>query len=484
MLVLEQDVLRHLSREELDGLHAKTADFYQSVKLSLAIVKKDLAWKPLYFQAEYDHLPSESFFKRLFDAPRFCIVSERMDIDLWEGIEGAIVPGGAGFPVYFEPTEHTPARPLQVSFEGKWQRRGPSFETGLDARLGWNHRWPRLLCEYEGETMEPDLWTLMQNVADINAYNSISEVINDKFGFSKDKFRFEANRLSRGLLVYPIFTSFESASYARERQKVRLVARVVYHSKQKPENICISARIEPRDEDVERLEKSHVATGKTQENLEKELLVSSWESVVKAPAPSIVRSNLSLSCELTESLSLQIDEWPLKSVPELTSRLEINKIMTEKATAGRNRALDYFLKIEKMLLGLKGDEFEEAMFMLLCRLGFEVAWQHKNDPVDIVALSPNGCLVVGCTSAPPTVAMAEDLVKQAQSYRNENNPVVMPVLALNQTDSSDLSQDLQKMQQEEQICFLTKDKLRSLFDVAREESSDRTERYLSRHFRS
>ena len=193
--------------------------------------------------------------------------------------------------------------------------------------------------------MEPDLWPLMQNVADINAYNSISEVINDKFGFSKDKFRFEANRLSRGLLVYPIFTSFESASYARERQKVRLVARVAYHSKQKPENICISARVEPRDEDVERLKKSHVATGKTQDNLEKELLVSSWESVVKAPAPSIVRSNLSLSCELTDSLSLQIDEWPLKSVPELTSRLEINKIMTEKAAAGRNRELDYFLKI-------------------------------------------------------------------------------------------------------------------------------------------
>jgi hypothetical protein len=470
--------LQNFSEEELRKVQDHIMNFCKSVKLTLAVVRGDQEWKPVYLLAEYSYLPSEVAFKALFDTPQFRIVSGRIDVHTWETNKKAIVDGTC----LYIPLEQEGS--LTIAFRGKWAQSGVYFRTGQSVRSEWNRRWPCLVTNLVGgKTIDPGLWSLMENVAItyVTPYTSISEVINDVLGLPREKLRFEVDRIVHGSVLLPIFACLESANYEREKQKVSLVAKLVYHSNVDLGKIGVSARVEKRDQTVERLPKSSPAD-ETAFTSEGELLVAEWESLVEASVTSINRTSLYLSYEEIESLPLLIDEKTLFSVPEVTSREEIERIMTKKAIGGRAQKLDYLLKIEKMLFGQKSNEFEEALFILLCRLGFDVAWENRNDPLDILALSPNGCLAVECTLASPNTVMARELKNKAQQYRSQENPRVIPVLALSQTTSSELDQGLQKMEQEGEICILTKDRLKQLLDALKKESSCRTEHYLSRYF--
>ena len=126
----------------------------------------------------------------------------------------------------------------------------------------------------------------------------------------------------------------------------------------------------------------------------------------------------------------------------------------------------------------KGGEFEEGVFRLLCRMGFDVAWENRNHPFDILAASPNGCLVVECAWDTPSVAMARELIDQSQSYRSTENPLVLPVLATNRTSWSDLDKDLLNMELRGEVYFMTRDRLMQALEKLEVESASRTATYL------
>ncbi len=199
---------------------------------------------------------------------------------------------------------------------------------------------------------------------------------------------------------------------------------------------------------------------------------------MQTPTASVHGTSFHLTYEGLEGTPLPIDEDHLRFVPVIVPKTEIEKLMTEGSD---RRRLDNLMKIEKLLLDGKGTEFEEGMFMLLCRMGFDVAWESRQSRFDLLAVSPNGCLIMECTSDQPSVAQAEDLEERASSYRNERNPLVLPVLATNLTLLSEVESDSQLIKLERhsgEVYFLTRDRLKRLLDKVKHESLGRTEEYL------
>ena len=470
---LRRRILQNLSRETLDKMHPHLFSFYNSVKLSLAIVRGEQAWQALYLLAEYDYLLPNMAFKTLFNTPQFRMISGSISTAEWDSYSQVISDGGS----FSAPLESGDR--LTIVFS-PWKQSGPYFETGYEARTGWNRTWPHIRFDFDATSglIESSLWTLMANAVityDV-PYSSVSEAVSDIFRIKEDRLKFKTEQSIHGSVLLPIFASFDSARYDRSEQKLRLVVQVTHHSKVNQEKLYVSARLETRDQRTERVPKTRPTRAAP---TDEELCRSEWGSYVELSPALVQRTSFHLVYDLVDDYPLLIDQAYLQSVPALTAKSEIEKLMTEKSD---RRRLDYWTKIEKWLLDGKGDEFEEAMFMLLSRAGFDVSWESKNSPFDILAASPNGCLVVECTSDPPSVAMAEELKSSAQLYRSQMNPLVLPVLATNQTSSRDLDLDTTRMHQYGEVYFLTRDRLKQLLDTARYESLARTEKYLQRHF--
>jgi hypothetical protein len=464
-----------LTKQELETVLPHIFSFYESVKLSLAVVRGKEEWQPVYFLAEYDYLSPIGSFKVVFDTPQFRILSGSIDTGEWDGYYNEILNGGA-FLISLENGDY-----LRITFP-KWPQDGPCFETGEEARSAWKRPWPCVRTNFHGgnQAIDTSLWTLMKNAAMTYKvpYASVAEAVSDILGITEANLEFKNSQMVHGSILFPIFASFESAKYVRERQKLHLSATVVYHCKVNPETLYVSARVETREQGAERLQKRSMAST-TIPGREQELCRSEWRSPVETAAGSVRHTNFYLINEAIESFSLLIDEANLRFVPELVTELEIRRLMTEKTD---RRELDHIMKIEKGLLERQGKDFEEALFMLLCRMGFDVAWENENSPFDILAVSPNGCLVVECKSKPPTAAMAEELRDLARSYVNENNPYVMPVLATNLTKLSDLDRDLMQVWQRNEVCMLTRDRLEQLLNAVKHESLEKSERYLQQYF--
>jgi len=458
----------------LDKMHPYLFSFYKSIKLSLALVRGEEAWQPLYFLAEYDyHVPTGSF-RTLFYTPQFRMILGSIDTGQWDSYSQVIRNGGR-FLINLECGDS-----LTIAFP-PWKQDGPYFETGCDARMGWNRAWPHIRVDFHGtsELIERSLWELMENAVityDV-PYSSISEAVSDIFHVNEERLEFKASQSQHGSVLLPIFASFDLAKYDREGNKLRLVTQVICHSKVNREKLYVSARVEAANHAVERVQKTQLKSAIV--GLEEELCRSEWLSEPKLPAASVHHTRFYLVYDLINDSPFLIDQEYLRSVPALTTKSEINRLMEERSD---RRRLDYWTKIERSLLDKKGEDFEKAVFMLLSRSGFDVAWESKNSDIDILAVSPNGCLVVECTWDPPSTAMAQELKELAQSYRNEKNPRVLPVLATNQTSSDDLDQDMKKMHQDGEVFFLTRDRLKQLVDAVQHESLARTEKYLQRHF--
>jgi hypothetical protein len=272
----------------------------------------------------------------------------------------------------------------------------------------------------------------------------------------------------------PLFVSFESAAYVRKEQSVALAAVVSYYSKLNPESLQVSARVGARDETVERLSKTGLPKGTACEH-ERSLCKSEWQTGIETPANSIRRTTFYLVYEAIQDSPLLVDELHLMSVSDLTSKSEIERLMTERTDTPER---DYLLMIEKRLFDEKGKDFEKGVFRLLCRMGFDVVWEGRNHPFDILAASPNGCLVVECTWDTPSVAMAQELMTQACSYRTPENPLVLPVLVTNRISWSDLDKALLSMERRGEVFFMTRDRLMNALDKLKVESASRTTAYL------
>jgi hypothetical protein len=310
-------------------------------------------------------------------------------------------------------------------------------------------------------------------------YSSVSEAVSDILEIKEDRLEFKTGQKVHGTVLLPLFASFDSARYERDKNRLHLSAIVVHHSKVNSGRLFVSARVERREETVERLRKTRLPDSRIL-GPEEDLRRSEWKSLVDAPATSVRHTIFHLVYEAIEDFPLLIDEDHLRLVPVLTAKSEIERLMTERSD---RRGLDYLTKIEKHLLDAKGDQFEEAVYMLLSRMGFDVAWESKNRSFDVLAASPNGCLVVECTSDPPSAVMAEELRDEAQSYKNEKTPRVLAVLATNQTLWSDLESDIDvvKMERERgEVYFLTRDRLKRVLEELKLESLGRSEKYLRR----
>ena len=471
--------MRNLTQQELDTILPHIRDFYKSVKLSLAIVRGKEEWQPVYFLAEYDYLPPQGSFKVVFDTPQFQVLSGNIPTTQWECYNKVILNGGE-FSISLEYEGS-----LTIAFT-KWPQDGPYFETGYEARSAWKRPWPCVLTNFHGgnQVIDNSLWTLMRNAAITYEvpYSSVSEAVSDILRISEDRLEFKASQMVHGSVLLPIFASFETARYVQDQQKLHLSATLLHHSKVDPETLYVSARVETREQKPERLPRKSL-TGMKIAAPEKEHCRSEWRSPVETGVCSVRHTYFYLVHEATKSFRLLIDEAHLGFVPELTTKSEIERLMKEPPSGATNRRrLDYAMKIRKGILEKQGKEFEEAMFMLLCRMGFDVAWENENSPFDILAVSPNGCLVVECKSKPPAAAMAEELRDLARSYTNENNPHVTPVLATNLVKLSDLDRDLMQVWQRNEICMLTRDRLEHLLDAVDDESLGRSERYLRQYF--
>ncbi|MGA2238798.1 MAG: hypothetical protein ABSG74_06275 [Candidatus Bathyarchaeia archaeon] len=455
-------------------LEAHVLGFCKSVKLSLAIVKGKQDWQPVYFLAEYDYLPPVSSFKTLFRSPEFCVISSRVQMIQCQGFMERVRKGGK-FVVSLEEGET-----LTIVFAG-WNALAPVFVTGLESRQAWNRSWPHLQIDFHGgaNEIESGLWEIIQNavVTYEVPYSTVSEAVSDILKIKEERLEFKSTRAVHGSVLIPLFVSFESAKYDRARDKFHLVAKILHHSRIDSERLFVSARVEGREGRIEKLRKTQLPATRIV-GPEKDLHRSEWWSPVETPATSVRHTTFYLVYEGIGDLSLLVDEEHLRSVPVLTAKSEIERLMTERSN---RRELDYLTKIEKQLLDAKGEQFEEAVFMLLSRMGFDVAWENKNHSFDVLAASPNGCLVVECTSDPPSVRMAEELRNEAQSYENEKNPRVLAVLATNQTMWNELESDLDlvKMEREHgQVYFLTRDRLKRALEELKSESLARSERYL------
>ena len=471
--------MRNLTQQELNTIVPDIRDFYKSVKLGLAIVRGKEEWHPVYFLAEYDYSLPLGSFKVAFDTLQFKVLLGNIPTTQWECYNEAIVNGGE-FSIRLEHEDS-----LTITFT-KWPQDGPYLETGDEARLTWKRPWPCILTNFHGgnQVVDNSLWTLMRNAAITYEvpYSSVSEAVSDILGISEDKLEFKTSQMVHGSVLLPIFASFESVRYVRDQQKLHLSATLLHHSKVNPETLYVSARVETREQRPERLPKRSMGGMKITAP-EKELCRSEWKSPVRTGLGSIRHTHFYLVHEVTKSFSLAIDEAHLRLVPELTTKSEIERLMKEPPSGATNRrGLNYAMKIRKGILEKQGKEFEEAMFMLLCRMGFDVAWENENSPFDILAVSSNGCLVVECKSKPPTAAMAEELRDLARSYTNENNTHVTPVLATNLVKLSDLDKDLMQVWQRNEICMLTRDRLEHLLDAVDEESLGRSEQYLRQYF--
>ena len=305
-------------------------------------------------------------------------------------------------------------------------------------------------------------------------YPTVSEAVSDILKIKEERLEFKTSHKVHGSVLIPLFASFDSADYVRENQKVVLAASVGYYSELNYESLHVSARIGRRDETVERLSKSGLPKAAVRA-LGGAVCRSEWRSNVETPANSIRHTTFYLLYEDLQDFPLLADELHLRAVSVLTPKSEIERLMTERT--GR-REQDYLLKIEKRLFDAKGVEFEEGVFKLLCRMGFDVAWENRNPPFDILAASPNGCLVVECTWDTPSVAMARELIDQAQSCRSTENPLVLPVLATNRTSWSDLDKDLLNMELRGKVYFMTRDRLMQALEKLEVESASRTATYL------
>jgi hypothetical protein len=364
-----------------------------------------------------------------------------------------------------------------------WNALAPVFVIGLESRQAWNRSWPHLRIDFHGgaNEIESGLWEVMQNavVTYEVPYSTVSEAVGDILKIKEERLEFRTTRAVHGSILIPLFASFESARYKRGKDKFHLVAMVAHHSKVDSERLFVSARVESREGTVERLRKTRLPDGGIL-GPEEDLRRSEWRSLIEARAASVRHTTLNLVYEGIEDLSLLIDEEHLRLVPVLTDKSELERLMTERSD---RRELDYLMKIERQLLDAKGEKFEEAVFMLLSRMGFDVAWESKNRSFDVLAASPNGCLVIECTSDPPSVAMAEELRDEAQCYKTEKNPRVLAVLATNQTPWNELASDvdLAKMEREHgKVYFLTRDRLKRILEELKLESLGRSEKYLRR----
>lgn len=464
--------MQGLSKEELGKLQPHLLSFCNSVRASLAIVKGDQDWKPVYFLAEYDYRSPDRVFKMLFDTPRFRIISGRVGKTEWEAYHHQILHGGK-FTLVLQDGNW-----LTVVFSG-WEQRNPCFVTGIESRHGWNRIWPHVQVDFKGgRTIEHDLWMFMRNAAVTYEvpYSSVSEAVSHILDIKEDRLEFRSSEDAHGTILLPIFASFQSVRYERRGEKLHLVATVVYHCKLNPEKLFVSARLQRHDRTIERFHKTRL-TGARVVGPEEGLCRCERSTPVEAAAVDVDRATFHLSYEPPDYSPLPIDEDHLRFVPVVTADSEIQRLMTERSD---RRGLNYLMKIEKQLLDKKGKDFEEAVFMLLSRMGFDVAWESKDSPVDIIAASPNGCLVVQCTSDQPSVAMARDLKDHAQCYRNAENPRVLPVLATNQSMSSQIHNDvdLARMEQQREVYFLARDRLATLLEELKHESLRRTEKYL------
>jgi hypothetical protein len=466
--------LRNLPDEKLSKFEAHILRFCRSVKLSLAIVKGDQGWQPLYFLGEYDYLPPEGSFKTLFRSPEFRIISGRVQMTQWQGVMEFVRKAGK-LTVSLEEGET-----LAIGFSG-WNALAPIFGNGLESRQAWNRSWPHIQIDFHGgaNEIESGLWEVMQNAVVTNEvpYSTVSEAVSHILRIKEERLEFRSTRAVHGSVLIPLFASFESARYDRARHGFHLVATVMYHSSVDSEKLSVSARVERHNENIERLRKTGLPGTKII-GPEKDLHRSEWRSPVEIPATSVRHTTFYLVYEAIEDLPLLIDEEHLRSVPVLTPESEIERLMTERSD---RRRLDYLMKVEKQLLDTKGDQFEEAVFMLLSRMGFDVAWESKNRSFDVLAASPNGCLLVECTADPPSVRMAEELRDEARSYTNAKNPRVLAVLATNQTPWNELESDLDlvKMERERgEVYFLTRDRLKRVLEELKSESQARSERHL------
>jgi hypothetical protein len=75
--------------------------------------------------------------------------------------------------------------------------------------------------------------------------------------------------------------------------------------------------------------------------------------------------------------------------------------------------------------------------------------------------------------------LARNLKDRANSYKNERNPVVVPVLATNLTLLSEVASDSDLMKLEREVYFMTRDRLKRLLEEVKHETSGRTGKYLS-----
>jgi hypothetical protein len=455
----------------LSKLQAHILGFCRSVELSLAIVKGDRGWQPVYFLAEYDYRPPEDFFRTLFCTSEFRIISGRVQVMQWQGIVEQVRKGGE-LTVTLEGGET-----LLIVLAG-WNALAPVFVTGSESRQAWNRSWPHIRIDFQGGANEikSGLWEVIQNavVTYRVPYPTVSEAVSDILRISEDRLAFKTSQAVHGSLLIPLFVSFESAAYVRKEQSVALAAVVSYYSKLNSESLQVSARVGTRDETVERLPRTALLKGTAREHGQA-LCKSEWQADVETPANSIRRTTFYLVYEAIQDSPLLVDELHLMSVSDLASKSEIERLMTERTDTTER---DHLLMIEKRLFDEKGKNFEEGVFRLLCRMGFDVVWEGRNYPFDILAASPNGCLVVECTWDTPSVAMTQELMNQARSYRTAENPLVLPVLATNRVSWNDLDKDLLSMERRGEVYFMTRDRLMNALEKLKVESASRTTAYL------
>lgn len=415
--------------------------------------------------------PPEDSFKTLFRSSEFRIISGRVQVTQWQGIVEQVRKSG-DVTVTLEEGETLP-----IVLAG-WNALTPVFVTGLESRQAWNRNWPHVRIDFQGGTNEikSGLWEVMQNavVTYKLPYSTVSEAVSDILRIREERLEFKTSQAVHGSLLIPLFVSFESGAYVRKEQSVALAAVVSYYSKLNSESLRVSARVGARDETVERLPKTGLPKGTAREHGQ-HLRKLEWQASVQTPASSIRRTIFYLVYEAIQDSPLLVDELHLMSVSDLTSKSEIERLMTERTDTPER---DYLLMIEKRLFDEKGKEFEKGVFRLLCRMGFDVVWEGRNHPFDILAASSNGCLVVECTWDTPSVAMAQELMDQARSYRTEENPLVLPVLATNRISWSDLDKDLLSMERRGEVYFMTRDRLMNALDKLKIESVSRTTTYL------
>jgi len=453
--------------DDTSQIYGKFKENYASIDLGVAIVSFKRKWHAIFVKATLSYKKPYRFFNSVVRTPKFRILRGSFPSSEFETLLRILSQGGQlNVPI-------TSRLTIGVLFR-EWKRCSVSFEQGRYIKDQYGIEYPSHIVRFESDwaawrELEREVNFLLQ-CNDV-PYADYAESISQNLSFKKDRLEIDRDGKPRGYLLIPIYARIFDCRYGLEGGQFSLDIITEFYHKIPFGKLALSSRIEMRDGTRIYIRKQRLQKLDIQRT--REMCIA--RKTLKARTDPSETSWIVINLVLDNREPILLDKMMERELKVLLPETKISQIMREYEFKGREQT-EYLEKTWKKLMEGKGHEFEDAVFTMLTRLGFDAVLEarQKNHLYDILACSPQGVLIVECTSDRISKVMAEKIYSTASEIQKQLKVRAIPLIFTNQINSNELDANVQDFCRRSRVLIVTRDRISTIIEIALEQRPART----------